>query len=65
MDVLLFALRSTCSHVSAFEESQIGHVLDGYASLPKKCCFRACPIYCMVLNFTRYVFCLSVMPWLF
>ena len=49
----------------ASDELQIGHVLDGYASLPKKSCFRACPIYCLVRNFTRHVFCLYVMTGLF
>jgi hypothetical protein len=34
-------LSSICSHVSAFDEFHIGHVLDGYVSLPKKSCFRA------------------------
>jgi hypothetical protein len=58
-------LRSTCSHVSASDELQIGHVLDGYAFLPKKSCFRACLIYCPVLNFTRHVFCLFVITGLF
>jgi hypothetical protein len=54
-------LSSTCSHVSASVVLQIGHVLDGKASLPKKSCFRACPIYCPVRNFIKHVFCLSVM----
>ena len=51
--------------MSASSELQIGHVLDGYVSLPKKSCFLACPIYCLVQNFTRHVFCLSVMIGLF
>jgi hypothetical protein len=58
-------LRSTRSHVSTFGELHMGHVFDRYASLPKKSCFRACPIYCLVRNFTRHVFCLSVMVGLF
>jgi hypothetical protein len=49
-------LRSTCSDVSASSELQMGHVWDGYAFLPKKSCFLACPIYCPVWNFTRHVF---------
>jgi len=36
-----------------------------YAFLPKKSCFRACPIYCPVVNFTRHVFCLYVIAGLF
>ena len=51
--------------MSASSELQIGHVWDGYAFLPKKSCFRACPIYCPVRNFTRHVFCLSVITGLF
>ena len=58
-------LRNTYNHVSASSEVQIGHVWDGYAVLPKKSCFLACPIYCPVLNFTKHVFCLSVIAGLF
>ena len=54
-------LSSTCSHVTAYVSSQIGHVLDGKASLPKKSCFGAWPIYCPVWNFIKHVFCLFVM----
>ena len=54
-------LSSTCSHVSASIELQIGHVLDGKASLSKKSCFRAWPIYCPIQNFIKHVFCLSMM----
>ena len=38
-------LSSTCSHVSASNELQMGHVFDGLASLLKKSCFRAWPMY--------------------
>ena len=58
-------LRSTCNHVYASNELQIGHVWDGYAVLPNKSCFLACPIYCPVLNFTRHVFSLFVIAGLF
>ena len=51
--------------MSASGELHIGHVCDGYAFMPKKSCFRACPIYCPVRNFIRHVFCLSVMVGLF
>ena len=51
--------------MSASDELQIGHVWDVYAFLPKKSCFRACPIYCLVLNFIRHVFCLYVIIGLF
>ena len=51
--------------MSTSNELQIGHVLDGYAFLPKKSCFLACPIYCPVRNFTRHIFCLFVMINLF
>jgi hypothetical protein len=54
-------LSSTCSHVFASVELQIGHVLDGKASLPNKSCFRAWPIYCPIRNFIKHVFCLSMM----
>ena len=57
--------RSICIHVFAYGESRIGHVWVNYAFLPKKSCFRACPIYCPVRNFTRHVFCLFVMIGLF
>ena len=57
--------RSTCNHVSASSELHMGHVWDGYAILPKKSCFLACPIYCPVRNLTRHVFCLYVMTGLF
>jgi hypothetical protein len=53
-------LSSTCSHVYASNELHMWHVFDGCASLPKKSCFRAWPMYCPVQNLTRYVFCLSV-----
>ena len=46
--------------MSASIELHIGHVLDGKASLPKKSCFRAWPIYCLVLNFIKHIFCLFV-----
>ena len=51
--------------MSASNELQMGHVWDGYAFLPKKSCFLACPIYCPVRNFTRHVFCLSVIAGMF
>ena len=51
--------------MSAFGELQMGHVWDGYAFMPKKSCFLACPIYCPVQNFIRHVFCLSVIAGLF
>ena len=51
---------STCSHVSASCELQIGHVVDGNLSLPKNSCFLALPMYCPVRNFRRLVFCESV-----
>ena len=54
-------LSSIYSHVSASVELQIGHVLDGKASFPKKSCLRAWPIYCPVRNFIEHVLCLSVM----
>jgi hypothetical protein len=43
-----------CNYVSTSVELQMGHVLDGKASLPKKSCFLAWPIY-------KHFFCLSVM----
>ena len=49
-------LSSTCSHVLAFVELQIGHVLARNASLPKKSCFRAWPIYCPVRHFIKHVY---------
>ena len=49
----------------ASDELHIGHVVDGYVSLPKKSCFQACPIYSPVRNFTRHVFYLYVMTGLF
>ena len=49
-------LSSTCSHVSASVELQIGYVLDGKAPLPKKSCFRAWPTYCPIQNFIKHVF---------
>ena len=49
-------LSSMCSHVSATVELHIGHVLNGKATLPKKSCLRAWPIYCQVRNFTKHVF---------
>jgi hypothetical protein len=58
-------LESTCNHVYASNELHIMHVFDGCTSLPKKNCFRACPIYCPLWNFTRHVFCLYVMVGLF
>ena len=58
-------LRSTCNHEYAYNVSQIRHVWNGYAVLPKKSCFLACPIYCPVLNYTRHVFCLFVIAELF
>ena len=54
-------LRSTCSGVSTFVELQIGHVLDGKASMPKKSCFRAWPMYCPIRNFIKHVICLFFM----
>jgi hypothetical protein len=39
----------------------MGHVFNGYASLPKKSCFLACPIYCPVRNLIRHVVFLYVM----
>jgi hypothetical protein len=53
-------LSSMCNHVSDSVELQIGHVLNGKASLPKKSCFRACPMYWPVHNFIKHVFCLYV-----
>ncbi len=52
--------RSTWSHVSASKELQIGHVIDGNLSMPKNSCFLALPMYCPVRNFSRLVFCESV-----
>jgi hypothetical protein len=46
--------------VSASNELQIGHVWDGKAVLPKKSCFRACPMYWPVRNLIKHAFCLSV-----
>jgi hypothetical protein len=51
---------STCSHVSASGELQIEHVVDGNLSMPKNSCFLALPMYCPVRNFSRHVFCGSV-----
>ena len=37
--------RSTCSHVLGYGELHMGRVIDGKASLPKKNCFLAFPMY--------------------
>ena len=41
-------------------ELQIGHVMDENLSLPKNSYFLALPMYCHVRNFSRHVFCGSV-----
>lgn len=54
-----------CSHVSGSGELHIGHVMEGYLSLPKKSCFLVFPMYWPVRNLMRHVFCESVMAGLY
>lgn len=46
--------------MSASDVLQIGHVIEGNLSIPKKSCFLALPIYCPVRNFNMFVICASV-----
>ena len=46
--------------MSASVELQIGHVIDENLSLPKKSCFLAFPIYCLVRDFNMFIVCAYV-----
>ena len=56
MYVLLFALRSTCSHVLGYRKLHMGHVINENASLPKNNCFMAFPMYWQCFSSRRHVF---------
>ena len=46
--------------MSGSVEVQIGHVMDGNLSIPKKSCLRAFPMYWPVRNLITHVICESV-----